>query len=137
MKEPGILPAIQEALAGREGNYEGPCTLATGSGCSWVALTAVPLWDENRQLKGGIGLAVDISERKRAEAERERLIAGLQNALAEVKTLSGLLPICSRCKKIRNDEGYWTQVEAFIGEHTNVQFTHGVCPDCWQVLYPG
>ena len=136
LKEPEIQPAIQEALSGKEGNYEGPCTLATGPGCSCVALTTVPLWDENRQLKGGIGLAVDISERKRAETEREHLISGLKKALAEVKTLSGLLPICANCKKIRDDKGYWTQVEAFIGERTNIQFSHGVCPECWQVLYP-
>jgi ligand-binding sensor domain-containing protein len=136
LKEPEILPAIQAALAGREGNYQGPCTLATGSGCMCVELTAVPLWDENRQLKCGIGLMTDISERKRADAERERLIGELQNALAEVKTLSGLLPICSSCKKIRDDKGYWKQVEAFIGERTDVKFSHGVCPECLKALYP-
>ncbi len=137
LKEPGILPAIEAALAGSEGKYEGPCTLASaGAGCACVALTTVPLWDENRELQGGIGLAVDISERKLAEAERERLIAGLQQALAEVKTLSGLLPICASCKKIRDDAGYWTQVEAFIEVRTGVQFSHGVCPECWKVLYP-
>ncbi len=68
LREPEILPAVQAALAGTEGSYEGPCTLRTGFGCSWVALSTVPLWDENRQIKGGIGLALDITERKRAEA---------------------------------------------------------------------
>jgi len=68
LREPEIQPAIQEALAGREGSYEGPLTLPTGFGCSWVALSAVPLWDENHQIKSGIGVAVDISERKRADA---------------------------------------------------------------------
>ena len=69
LKEPEIQPAIEAALAGREGSYEGPFTLTTASGCSWVALSTAPLWDENRQIKSGIGLAVDISERKRAEAQ--------------------------------------------------------------------
>jgi PAS domain S-box-containing protein len=68
LKEPEILPAFQAALAGTEGSYEGPCTLRTVFGCSWVALSTVPLLDENRQIKGGIGVAVDMSERKRAEA---------------------------------------------------------------------
>jgi len=136
LKEPAIQTAIQAALAGKEGNYEGPCTLAMCSGCACVALTTVPLWDEHHQLRGGIGLAVDISERKRAEAEREHLIAGLQQALAEIKTLSGLLPICASCKKIRDDTGYWTQVESFIIKRADVQFSHGICPECYKVLYP-
>ncbi len=135
-KEPEILQTVNAALEGREGSYEGPLTPGEGPGCTGVALTTVPLWDEDRQLRGGIGLAVDISERKRAEAEREHLIANLQHALAEIKTLSGLLPICANCKKIRDDEGYWTQVESFISRRTNVQFTHGVCPECCNLLYP-
>ncbi|HTB16709.1 MAG TPA: PAS domain S-box protein, partial [Bryobacteraceae bacterium] len=68
LHEPEIQPAIQTALEGKQGCYEGPCTLATGFGCPWMVLSTVPLWDENRQIKSGIGLAVDISERKRAEA---------------------------------------------------------------------
>ena len=68
LREPEILPAIQAALAGRQGSYEGPFTLGPGAGCSCVALTTVPLWDENRQIQSGIGLAVDITERKEAEA---------------------------------------------------------------------
>jgi PAS domain S-box-containing protein len=136
LRERDILPAVKAALAGNDGRYEGSCTLTTGAGCACVTLTTVPLWDEKREIHGGIGVAVDISERKRTEAERECLIAELQSALAEVKTLSGLLPMCARCKKIRDDAGYWTQVEEFIGGRTNVQFTHGVCPECCQLLYP-
>ncbi len=69
LREPEIQPAIQAALAGIEGSYEGPCTLPTGFGCECVALSAVPLWDENRQIASGIGVAVDISARKRAEGD--------------------------------------------------------------------
>lgn len=82
------------------------------------------------------GSLVDITERKRAEAEREKLIAELQQALAEVKALSGLLPICASCKKIRNDQGYWTQLELYISAHSQARFTHGICPDCMKKLYP-
>jgi DNA-binding NtrC family response regulator len=75
--------------------------------------------------------------RKAAEAERERLIHELQDALAKVKTLSGLLPICSSCKKIRDDKGYWSRVEIFLSEHSAARLTHGICPDCAERLYPG
>jgi CheY-like chemotaxis protein len=75
-------------------------------------------------------------ELKKARDSERRLIAELREALAQVKTLSGLLPICSHCKKIRNDKGYWTQVEKYIGDHSDAQFTHGLCPDCLNELYP-
>ena len=78
----------------------------------------------------------DITDRKKFEQEREKLIHELQVALAEVKTLSGLLPICASCKKIRNDKGYWTQIEGYIREHTNADFSHSLCPDCAKKLYP-
>lgn len=69
-------------------------------------------------------------ERRQAEAEREQLITDLRQALANVKTLSGLIPICSGCKKIRDDHGYWNQLEAYLEEHSNAGFTHGFCPEC-------
>ena len=72
----------------------------------------------------------DITGRKRAEEEREELIIGLQEALDKVKALSGLLPICAWCKKIRDDQGYWKQVDQYIQEHSNAMFTHGICPEC-------
>jgi PAS domain S-box-containing protein len=78
----------------------------------------------------------DITERKQAEQERERLIEELKDALSKVETLSGLLPICASCKKIRDDGGYWNQVEVYVAERANVQFTHSVCPECMRKLYP-
>ena len=78
----------------------------------------------------------DVTERKKAEAERERLIQELQKALAEVKKLSGLLPICASCNKIRDDKGYWNRLETFIQAHSEAQFSHSVCPDCARKLYP-
>jgi PleD family two-component response regulator len=68
--------------------------------------------------------------------ELERLNAKLQDALNQVKTLSGLLPICSNCKKVRDDQGYWHQVESYIRDHSEVEFSHSICPDCFQELYP-
>jgi len=72
----------------------------------------------------------DITDRKRAEAERERLISELRDALAKVKTLSGLVPICAWCKKIRDDQGFWKHIEVYIQSRSEAVFTHGVCPDC-------
>ncbi len=71
-----------------------------------------------------------LTERREAVAAQKRLIAQLEEALSKVKTLSGLLPICSACKKIRDDQGYWSQVEGYIQEHTDARFTHSYCPDC-------
>ena len=61
----------------------------------------------------------------------------LQSALDNVKTLGSMLPICASCKKIRNDDGYWSQIEVYIRDHTNTEFSHGICPECAQKLYPG
>jgi PAS domain S-box-containing protein len=78
----------------------------------------------------------DITERKRIEEEREKLIHELQDALANIKTLRGLLPICSYCKKIRDDKGYWNRIESYIQDHSGAEFTHGMCPECLKKHYP-
>ncbi len=77
-------------------------------------------------------------ERKVQEQTREKdeLIARLQDALDNIKKLSGLLPICSSCKKIRDDKGYWNQIERYIAEHSEAEFSHGICPECVKKLYP-
>jgi PAS domain S-box-containing protein len=80
--------------------------------------------------------ARDVSDRKQAQREREKLIEELQVALARIKVLSGFIPICSSCKKIRDDQGYWNQLEAYIQNHSEAQFSHGICPDCAEVFYP-
>jgi len=74
---------------------------------------------------------------KQSEKERERLIGELRDALAKVRTLSGMLPICAACKKIRDDQGYWNQIESYISKHSKAEFSHSLCPDCAQKLYPG
>ncbi len=82
------------------------------------------------------GVVKDITERKLAEEERDKLIVELLEALAKVKQLSGLLPICASCKKIRDDKGYWNQIETYISEHSEALFSHAICPDCGKKLYP-
>lgn len=77
-----------------------------------------------------------IEARDRTQAASLQLIEQLQPALSRVKQLSGLLPICSACKKIRDDNGYWTDVAVYIHNHSEVDFTHGICPDCQTTLYP-
>jgi len=71
------------------------------------------------------------------EEQREQLIEELRNALTDIKTLRGLLPICAWCKKIRDDRGYWTQIEQYIRAHSEAEFTHGICPECRQKLNQG
>ena len=83
-------------------------------------------------------VARDITARKQAEEERERLVRELQAALAEVKVLRAILPICSYCRKIRDDENYWLTVESYISRHTNTRFSHGICPSCLETqVEPG
>lgn len=81
-------------------------------------------------------LLTNIDKLKSLEKEREMMIEDLQKALADVKTLSGLLPICASCKKIRDDQGQWETLEKYIGNRSNAEFTHGICPECSHKLYP-
>jgi len=82
------------------------------------------------------GVTRNVTGRRQAEKEREKLVHDLQKALSEAKTLKGILPICASCKKIRDDQGYWNQVESYVREHTEAEFTHGICPECREKLYP-
>jgi len=77
-----------------------------------------------------------LTERRDAVAAQARLVTQLEEALSKVKMLSGLVPICSGCKKIRDDQGYWEQVESYIQKHSNAQFSHGFCPDCIKKYFP-
>jgi PAS domain S-box-containing protein len=92
------------------------------------------LWNATADLDDQViySVARDITERKRAEQEREQLLRKLQAALAEVKELQKILPICMYCKSIRDDENYWQTVEAYVSHHTNTTFSHGICPTCYK-----
>ena len=87
----------------------------------WVNLTVSPMWKTGEQLTQHIAVIEDITKRKVMEAE--------------VKTLSGLLPICASCKKIRDDKGYWNQIESYIHKHSEAEFSHGICPECMDKIY--
>ena len=77
-------------------------------------------------------VARDITAEKEASEERERLVHELQTALAEVKTLRAILPLCSYCRKVRDDEDYWHSVESYVAKHTGTRFSHGICPECYE-----
>jgi PAS domain S-box-containing protein len=83
-----------------------------------------------------ISVTRDITDRKVAEQEREKLVLELRGALSQVKALSGLLPLCASCKKIKNDKGCWEQMEVYIRDHSEADFSHGICPDCIAKYYP-
>jgi len=102
----------------------------------WQLVAGRQMKDEHGRSCGGVLVLRDITERKNAEGERTRLILELTEALSHVKMLSGLLPICASCKKIRDDRGYWNQIESYIRQHSEAEFTHGICPDCLARLYP-
>lgn len=98
---------------------------------------AIALADTTVDLeKANIGLRKEIIERKQAEEQRNKLVSDLKKTLSEVKTLRGFLPICSHCKKIRDDKGYWNQIESYIRDRSDAEFSHGICPECAKKLYP-
>jgi PAS domain S-box-containing protein len=103
---------------------------------NWTWTTKVPLSDGNGQIVGLVGITRSINDIMREQTVRDKLITDLQNALADVKTLSGLVPICANCKKIRDDKGFWMHVESYIQRHSQASFSHGICPDCMKLLYP-
>jgi PAS domain S-box-containing protein len=96
----------------------------------WFLWNAAPEFGEQTIYS----VARDITARKNAEEERERLVQELRSALSEVRTLREILPICSYCKKIRDDENYWQSVESYFSRHTNTRFSHGVCPSCFEKM---
>ncbi len=111
-------------------HVEKRCTRRTGEPF-WVNLTVAAIrGGTSRKIHTVLGMLEDIHQRKIIEQEKERLAAEMQQALGSIKTLRGLLPMCAWCKKIRNDMGYWQKVETYIQEHSDVSFTHGICPDC-------
>jgi PAS domain-containing protein len=94
------------------------------------------LYNKKGDVIGGVGVIRDVTERRRAEREREKIIQELQDALANVKKLSGLLPICGSCKSVRDDSGYWTRIEKYIRDHSEADFSHSICPECMKRRYP-
>ncbi len=101
----------------------------------YAEVSAYPIEGNDGKIVRFVHVSKDITERVKLEKEREKLIRELQTALAEIKTLKGIIPICCSCKKIRNDSGYWEQIESYMSQHLNAEFTHGICPHCVKKLY--
>jgi hypothetical protein len=115
-------------------NFEAECFF-TGGGCKTMLIRICPIAPE----RSGTFFLVsfeDITEQKLAEIKRGKLIDQLQEALGKVNLLSGMLPICSYCKKIRDDRGSWNQIESYICQHSDAEFSHGICPGCAKEFYP-
>ena len=101
-----------------------------------VEVSASNVTSSSGELAGRMASFIDITKKKEIEADREKLIDKLQEALKKIKTLRGIIPICASCKKIRDDKGYWNRLESYIKEHSEANFSHGICPDCVKKLYP-
>jgi len=106
-----------------------PVVLLTGLDDEALAVRAVHEGAQDYLIKGQVNGPL-LSRALRYAVERNKLIRELQDALANVKTLSGMIPICAWCRKIRDDKGYWDRVEAYIESRSNATFTHGICPEC-------
>jgi PAS domain S-box-containing protein len=106
----------------------------TPTGDTFYITSVKPIKNAEGQVSSVVCISKNITERK--EEERLELIRSLQAALQEVRTLTGLLPICGHCKKVRDDDGYWVQIEQYIRAHSRADFTHGICPNCAKAFFP-
>lgn len=118
------------------GAWRGETTHRRKDGTTFPAEYARNLLVEEGGRTSTVHISRDVSERRRGEAEKDVLIGELQEALSQVKKLSGLLPTCSGCKKVRDEGGAWTQIETYISQRSEAAFSHGVCPECMRSLYP-
>lgn len=101
-----------------------------------LRVTEVPLFDDDGNVLAVEGIVQDITEIKRAEKDRESALKKLEKALSEIKTLRGILPFCLFCKKIRDDKGYWEQVDVYIHKYSEADISHSICPECFKKNYP-
>lgn len=102
----------------------------------WLMISIDPVMDNEGKIISAVHIVRDISQRRSVEIEKEQLIDKLQTANQKIKVLSGLVPICSICKKIRDDKGCWNILECYIQERSEAEFTHSICPDCARIHYP-
>lgn len=100
-----------------------------------ISLTVSPVRNAAGCIIGVSKIARDITVERRLQAEQDKLVAELQHAVDEIKVLRSLIPICAHCKKIRDDSGYWQQLEKYFDEHGHFRFSHGICPECVQKHY--
>jgi len=129
---PMVRNAMEDGLNGA--SYTVDFRVVTGKG-KIKCLQAIGELIHNGQTSVLKGIVQDITERKEQENKQKKLMSELQEAFARIKTLSGLIPICANCKRIRDDRGYWQRMERYIEERSQAEFTHSLCPDCEQKLY--
>jgi FixJ family two-component response regulator len=138
-----------ERMSGTAGQVPLPVVMMTGVGNEEIAVRAMKQGAMDYVVKGRVQdeafcRTVQVAMEKsfllktirKQQEEKDQLIRQLQDALDQVKTLKGIVPICACCKKIRDDRGYWQQVETYIQKHSDAEFSHGVCPDCLRQHYP-
>ena len=128
-----ILPIVM--LTG-QGNEEVIIQALTSGAMDYISKSKVSKDNLCRTVNKVIEKGELLHQLKEREEEKDKLIVELKKALSQVKQLSGLLPICAQCKKVRDDSGYWEQVEVYIRSHSELEFSHGICPDCIKLLYP-
>ena len=134
-----VLFAEPDLIVRRRGGAEevhSEIVLAEGEERRYYDLCITPLRDGRDRFVGRLIHLSDITEHRRADAEREKLIARLEEALAQVRALRGLLPVCASCKRIRDYAGRWRGMEEYVASHSNAEFSHGLCPECSKRLYP-
>jgi PleD family two-component response regulator len=112
-----------------------PVVVITGLDDEALGFRSVQEGAQDYLVKGQVTASL-LARSMRYAIERERLLRQLREALAKIKTLRGLLPICASCKKIRDDQGYWNQIESYVMKHSEADFTHSICPGCVKTLYP-
>jgi|GEM_PF-1059057 len=128
-----VSAAWDEAL--NQVPYDIEHRIVVGGVEKWIREIAEVEFDSDGKALRGIGTVQDITDRKNIEKEREKMIEELRTTLEEVKTLQGFIPICASCKKIRDDKGYWNQLENYIETHSDAAFSHSICPGCSEKLY--
>ncbi len=101
----------------------------------YIIFDAAPVYSKDGELTAAVETLQDITELKSLEEEKDQLVLGLKEAYDSIIKLRGLIPICSTCKKIRDDKGYWTKLESYIEEHSEAEFTHSMCPACEERFY--
>jgi PAS domain S-box-containing protein len=149
MEDPGLLWGMvheddverlerEDRAANESGEaFESEVRIVTPSGeTKWIQLSSMPSPQVYQGRVLWSGVILDITARKRAEEEKNRLLAELQDALARIRKLEGIIPICTFCKRIRDDEGSWQPVDVYIRRHSDTDFTHGFCPECRAKHYP-
>lgn len=133
-----VFPWLSPLLRGLRDKHETSteCRTVIRDDIVHLEVRLLDVLDVSQRMASAIVVLRNITQRTLAEAELTNTVAELGRALSEVKRLSGLLPLCASCKKVRDDNGYWRQVEQYITDQTGAMVSHAICPDCVRKLYP-